>query len=202
MGRFKQSSSDELENVVIVSGLPRSGTSMMMKMLEAGGIPVLTDDIRTPNADNPKGYYEFERVKKLPEGDTVWLDQAAGKAVKVISQLVMHLPDSHAYKVLVVRREIDEILASQARMLKRRGESAGAASDERMADLFEKHLQKVYAWMDARPNVAYLSVDYNRMLADPRPTLERVNAFLGGGLDVAAMAAVVDPALYRNRAQE
>jgi hypothetical protein len=188
--------------VVIVSGLPRSGTSMMMKMLEAGGMQVVEDQIREPNADNPRGYYEFERVKKLPEGDTVWLEDAVGKAVKVISQLVMHLPDSYAYKVLFVRREIDEILASQAKMLKRRGESAGAVSNERMAGLFDKHLEKVYAWMDARPNVAYLDVDYNQMLADPRPTLERVNAFLGGRLDVAAMAAVVDPALYRNRAQE
>jgi hypothetical protein len=188
--------------VVIVSGLPRSGTSMVMKMLEAGGMEVLQDHIREPNADNPQGYYEFERVKKLPEGDTAWLEEAAGKVVKVISQLVMYLPEGYTYRVIVVRREIAEILASQAKMLDRRGEPVGGVSDERMAELFEKHLQKVYAWMDAQPNVAYLDIEYNQMLADPRPTLERVNAFLGGGLDVDAMAAVVDPALYRNRAQE
>jgi hypothetical protein len=185
--------------ITVVSGLPRSGTSMMMKMLETGGIPPLTDKIRTPDDDNPKGYYEFERVKKLPEGDTAWLHDAAGKVVKIISQLILHLPEAHTYKVLFVQRRMHEILASQARMLQHRGEAAGSVSDEQMARFFEKHLHKVFSWMDERPYVSYLDVDYNQMLADPRPTLEQVNEFLGSTLDVDAMTAVVDPTLYRNR---
>jgi hypothetical protein len=198
-GWLKRVFGKKQEPVIVVSGLPRSGTSMMMKMLEAGGIEVLQDHIRVPNEDNPKGYYEFERVKKLPEGDTAWLDQAVGKVVKIITQLVIHLPDSHSYRVLVMRRSIPEILASQAKMLERRGEAGGGVSDEQMTALFEKHLKQVYAWMDQRPNVEYLDVSYNEALADPMPTIEQIQAFLGGKLDMAAMAAMVDPSLYRNR---
>ena len=111
----------------------------------------------------------------------------------------MHLPEGYSYRVLFVRRKMQEILASQAKMLERRGEAAGAVSDDKMSHLFEKHLQKVFAWMDERPNVAYLNVDYNQALSDPLPVLHRVNDFVGGTLDVDAMAAIVDPALYRNR---
>jgi hypothetical protein len=185
--------------VVIVSGLPRSGTSMMMKMLEAGGMPVLIDHIREPNTDNPKGYYEFERVKKLPQGDTAWLDDASGKAVKVISQLVMHLPDTYAFRVIMMRRDINEILASQTKMLEHRGEIKGTLSNGKMADLFSKHLQKVYAWMDGHTNLTYIDVDYNQALRDPLPVSGSVNEFLDHCLDVEQMAAVVDPSLYRNR---
>jgi hypothetical protein len=172
---------------------------MMMRMLEAGGLPIVQDHIRVPNEDNPKGYYEFERVKKLPEGDIGWLNEAAGKVVKIITQLVVHLPDSHSFRVLVMRRSIPEILASQAKMLERRGQEGGQVSDEQMTALFEKHLKQVYAWMDQRPNVEYMDVSYNDALADPLPIIERVRAFLGCELDTDAMARVVDPDLYRNR---
>jgi len=201
-GWLKRAFGKKQETVIVVSGLPRSGTSMMMKMLEAGGLPVLTDNIRVPNDDNPQGYYEFERVKKLPDGDTAWLDEAVGKVVKIITQLVIHLPDSHSYRVLVMRRSIPEILASQAKMLERRGEAGGGVSDEQMSALFEKHLKQVYAWMDQQPNLEYIDVSYNEALSDPIPTIERIHAFLGGNLDTAAMAQVVDPGLYRNRAQD
>lgn len=186
--------------VVIVSGLPRSGTSMMMKMLEAGGLEVLTDHIRTPNEDNPKGYYEFERVKKLPDGDVGWLPEAQGRVVKIISALLKHLPQTHTYKVLFMRRRMSEILASQQQMLVRRGEASDKVSDEEMTRLFEKHLQEVFAWMAQQPNLTYLDVDYNAMLADPRPQVAQVQAFLGLELDTQAMLAVVDPELYRQRA--
>jgi hypothetical protein len=186
--------------VIVVSGLPRSGTSMMMRMLERGGVAVVQDGIRTPNADNPKGYYEFERVKKMPEGDTAWLKDAQGKVVKVIAALLMHLPDDYTYKVLFMRRHMDEILASQKRMLVRRGEDPDAVDDAEMARLFEKHLAQVYAWMGRQPNLTYLDVDYNVMLSDPMPTLRKVNAFLGQDLPLDTMASVVDPELYRQRA--
>ncbi|MGC9400774.1 MAG: sulfotransferase family protein [Anaerolineae bacterium] len=188
-------------SVIVVSGLPRSGTSMMMKMLAEGGLDLVTDGIREANEDNPKGYYEFERVKKLPDGDTAWLPEARGKAVKVISALLLHLPDEYTYKVLFMRRHMEEILDSQRRMLIRRGEPTDRVDDGEMAEMFEKHLRKVYAWMDDQPNLDYLDVDYNALLrGDARPIIRRINAFIGGELDEQAMASVIDPNLYRQRA--
>jgi hypothetical protein len=118
----KRKNKDLAERIVVVSGLPRSGTSMMMKMLEAGGIPVLTDYEREADEDNPKGYFEFERVKNLKDGDDAWLPQAKGKVVKVIAALLTDLPSSYEYEVIFMRRAMPEILASQRQMLIRRGE--------------------------------------------------------------------------------
>jgi hypothetical protein len=188
--------------VTIISGLPRSGTSMVMKMLEAGGIPPLTDEIRTADRDNPKGYYEFERVKKLDEGDTAWLEDAQEKAVKVISALLKHLPDDYTYKVVFMCREMEEILASQRQMLIRRGEPTDSVSDEQMTQLFGKHLEQIQAWIDENPNVEVIYVSYNEVLEDPVTQAERINQFLGNKLDVEQMARVVDPKLYRQRQEE
>ena len=185
--------------IIIVSGLPRSGTSMMMKMLEAGGLEIVTDSVRAADDDNPKGYYELERVKRLPDGDTAWLDEAQGKVVKVISQLILALPDTHTYKVLFMHRNIGEVLASQRKMLERRGEETDKVADEEMARLFDKHLKRVYAWMDEHPNVSYLDIDYNQTLQKPGPVIQKVQAFLGNDLNAEKMAAVVDLALYRQR---
>ena len=186
--------------ITVVSGLPRSGTSMIMKMLEAGGMAVLTDGLRAADADNPKGYYEFERVKALPKGDTAWVAEAQGKAVKVISALLEHLPAGYSYRVIFVRREMAEVLASQRKMLLRRGEPADQVSDAELARLFEKHLRKVHDWLAAQPNISLLNVDYNEMLRDPDPYISQLNAFLGNSLDATKIARVVDPSLYRNRA--
>ncbi len=185
--------------VIVVSGLPRSGTSMMMRMLDLGGLEAMTDGVREPNADNPRGYYEFERVKKLPEGDTAWLEDAPGKVVKVIAALLQHLPDTYDYRVLMMRRKMDEILASQRRMLVRRGEDPDAVDDEEMSRLFEKHLAQVYDWMRRQDNVRFLDVDYNVMLSGPEAQLEEIRTFLGHPLDLQAMAGVVEPSLYRQR---
>jgi hypothetical protein len=194
--------------VIVVSGLPRSGTSMMMKMLEAGGLKVFVDNLRTPDADNPEGYYEYERVKQLDKGDTAWVKDARGQVVKVISALLEHLPPDNEYKVLFMRRSLDEVLASQQKMLLRRGEKSDAAageqiadiSDEEMARLFHKHLTTVETWLQQQPNFSVLDVDYNEMLENPEPQIEAVNRFLGGALNEARMAGVVNPDLYRNRA--
>ena len=188
--------------IIIVSGLPRSGTSMMMKMLEAGGIPPLTDKIREADKDNPKGYYEFERVKQLDKGDIAWLADTQGKVVKVISALLKHLPADYEYRIIFMRRNMPEILASQRKMLIRRGENADDMDDTKMAALFEKHLQNTIRWIDSQPNVAVLYVHYSDMLTNPIPQIKRVNEFLGSRLDETAMAGVVDPALYRNRAEQ
>lgn len=184
--------------ITIVSGLPRSGTSMTMKMLDAGGIPPLTDHVRTADQDNPKGYYEYERAKKLREGDTDWIPEAKGKAVKVIGALLMHLPSKFHYRVLFMRREMDEILASQAKMLENRGEE-NQVDNETMAVLFTKHLKQIEDWMKSQPNLKYIDVDYNSMLANPTPQVRKINGFLGGNLDEAAMLEVIDPQLYRQR---
>lgn len=172
---------------------------MMMKMLEAGGIAPLTDNLRQADSDNPKGYYEFERVKKMPEGDVAWLEEAEGKSVKVISQLLRHLPDTHTYRVIFMRRKIHEILASQKKMLQNREEDVDAVSDEEIAALFEKHLQYVQKWFGENAHVSVLYIYYSDVLADPLPQAHRINTFLDNALDPVAMAQVVDPKLYRNR---
>ena len=185
--------------IVVVSGLPRSGTSMMMKMLEAGGIPPLTDAVRTADVDNPQGYYEFERVKKLDKGDTAWLPAARGKAVKVISMLLKHLPPDYAYRVIFMRRHLDEVLASQRQMLAHRNETGSQTSEAELARMFELHLQQVSGWLADQPNFAVIEIDYNNLLADPAEQVGLVSRLLGDQLDQEAMLGVIDPALYRKR---
>lgn len=185
--------------ITVVSGLPRSGTSMMMKMLEAGGIPPVTDNLRTADEDNPKGYYEFERVKQLTKGDIEWLADAPGKVVKVIAALLPYLPATYRYRVVFMQRDMTEVLASQRQMLIRRGEDPNKIPDEIISKLFEKHLRQVNEWVAQQSNVERLDVNYNEMLKNPAPFIAQINAFLGGNLDIAQMAQVVDPSLHRQR---
>lgn len=187
--------------VVIVSGLPRSGTSMMMKMLEAGGLPVLTDEEREPDVDNPKGYYELERVKGLRKGDAGWLPEARGRAVKVISELLPHLPGSEAYRVLFMERDLEEVLASQRRMLEHRDQAFDREEEDRIAALFRRHLANTRSWLEAQPHVECLFIPYGDVLSEPETWARRIDRFLGGGLDAPAMAEVVEPSLYRQRAR-
>ncbi len=198
-GIFKKLFGSSKPVVTVVSGLPRSGTSMMMKMLEAGGIPPLTDKVRTADNDNPKGYYEFERVKQMDKGDTAWMADAQGKTVKVISQLLKFMPAEYEYKVIFMRRNMSEILASQKKMLINRGEDPDVAPDEEISALFEKHLNSVMDWMATQPNVSVLYVHYSDMLANPAPQVAQINEFLGGQMNIRPMGEVVDPNLYRNR---
>lgn len=195
---------DARENhpITIVSGLPRSGTSMMMKMLEAGGLLPLTDHLRTADADNPRGYYEFERVKQLPQGDVAWLAEAHGKVVKVIAALLTHLPDTYRYRVILMRRAMSEILASQRQMLIRRGENPDKFSDEEIGRLFEKHLEKVNAWIAKQPNITCIEVNYNEMLQDSATQLARIDQFFDHTLDVKKMQQVIDHRLHRQRAED
>lgn len=186
--------------VIVVSGLPRSGTSMMMKVLEAGGLPVLIDGLRSADTDNPEGYYEFERVKELDKGDTAWVADAQGKVVKVISALLEYLPAGYQYRVIFMHRNIDEVLNSQRKMLAHRGEAVDAVNDAEMADLFAKHLTRIKAWLRAQPNFAVLDVDYNAMLQNPAPYVHTINQFIDVSLDEEAMLKMVNPQLYRNRA--
>lgn len=184
--------------LTIVSGLPRSGTSLMMKMLDAGGLPVLVDNIREADIDNPRGYYEFEPVKALKK-DTSWVAESLGKAVKMVYLLLYDLPPDVEYRVVFMRRNLDEILASQRAMLERLGKPA-RSDDDTMATLFREQLAKFDAWVKTRPNFHVLNVSYNELVTDPAPHATRIDQFLGGGLDTNAMKGAVDPSLYRNRA--
>ncbi len=184
--------------ITVVSGLPRSGTSMMMRMLEAGGVPVLTDMEREADEDNLRGYYEDERVKQLRE-DASWITEAEGKAVKVVSYLLRYLPEGHSYKVVFMERRIPEVLASQRKMMKRRGEPTDEVPDDVMAGVFERHLAEIYEWLGEQPDIEVIHVSYNETLDDPEATAERVAALIGCGLDVEKMMQVVDPKLYRQR---
>lgn len=185
--------------VAIVSGLPRSGTSMMMRMLEAGGVPVIQDHVRTADVDNPNGYYEFEPAKKTKE-DPSWLEDAPGRVVKMVYQLLYDLPADREYRVLFMRREMDEVLASQRKMLQRLGKPTDGVSDEMMATMFRKQLAKFEEWIAAQPNFKVLEIGYNQLVDDSDELVASINDFLGGDLDVEAMREVVDPSLYRNRA--
>lgn len=186
-------------SITVVSGLPRSGTSLMMKMLAAGGLPPMTDELRTADEDNPKGYYEFERVKKLKEGDFDWLDQASGRAVKIISALLEYLPPSYHYRVVFMRRDMNEILRSQKQMLVRRGEPTDKVSDEKLAALYQKHLDQIETWLSAQSNFQVTYVSYNHLLSEPEIQLERVKRFLNLDLQSDRMLAQIDPSLYRQR---
>jgi len=189
--------------ISIVSGLPRSGTSLMMQMLAAGGLPALWDGERAADTDNPRGYLEWERIKQLPK-DPHCIAEAEGKVVKVISQLLPCLPDGHDYCVIFMERPLPEVLKSQEQMLSRRGKSKpGAGGDSSLiAQAFRRHLMKVDQWLAARTKIAVLRVQYHRILREPQVVAEEVANFLRVPLDIAAMTQQVDPNLYRNRTSE
>lgn len=188
--------------VLIVSGLPRSGTSLMMMMLKEAGIELLTDHARKADEDNPKGYYELERVKKLKDGDTAWLEGASGKAVKVISALLPSLPNKYAYKVIFMRRDMAEILASQHKMLINRGEDPKKIDDEEIGASFEKHLAKTIEWLGNQPNFTTLFVNYNLLLTEPAPQVAKIGQFLGDDVDSDRMIAAIDLKLHRQKKEE
>jgi hypothetical protein len=184
--------------ITIVSGLPRSGTSMMMRMLQAGGMEILTDNIRKADTDNPRGYFEFEKVKKIKADDS-WLEDAKGKAVKMVSRLLYDLPAGMDYNIIFLERSMQEVLASQRIMLKRQGQTDGGVEDEKMGKLFEKHLSEVKKWLQDQQNMDSLYISYNDVLANPRRHAARINRFLDNQLNIANMVTVVDQSLYRNR---
>ncbi|HKK31702.1 MAG TPA: tetratricopeptide repeat protein, partial [Alphaproteobacteria bacterium] len=187
------------DEVVIVSGLPRSGTSMMMQLLEAGGIPALTDSERGADSDNPKGYYEYEPAKS--RGDhRGWLGEAGGKVVKMVAQLLPNLPPDRPYRIVFMERPLGEIIASQDAMLERLGRPRGS----RRANLARSYLaqveqvKRVLAGHEGR--ISILPVDYRRALTAPDSVAAEISAFLGGVLDVEAAAQAVDPSLRRQGA--
>jgi len=185
--------------IPIVSGLPRSGTSLMMNMLAAGGLEVMTDHLRLPDDDNPVGYFELEEVKNLIQGENSWLARSNGKAVKVISTLLPYLPDGYRYRIIFMRRAMEEVLASQRKMLINRGENPEKVGDDQMAEMFEKDLQQSERWINSQSQAVRLEIHYKDLITTPRPLVAEINKFLGGGLQEDKMLSVIDPSLYRQR---
>lgn len=171
----------------------------MMQMLEAGGVAPFADFQRRADDDNPRGYYELEAIKKIKDNPGA-LDGAQGKAVKAIHMLLTDLPARHRYKVIFMRRDLAEVLASQRKMLDRSGKKGAALPEAALRKVFEGQLAKVDAWLAAQGNIEVLNVEHRALLTDPAPVVEQINAFLGGQLDTGKMKAAVDPTLYRNRA--
>jgi GTP1/Obg family GTP-binding protein len=186
--------------IIVVSGLPRSGTSMMMKMLNAAELEIVTDEIRTADEDNPKGYFELEKVKELDKGgDKSWVAEHRGKVLKVISSLLKDLPDDCRYKVILMRRDLNEVIASQNKMLVRRGEKADGEDDDKMIALYTTHLRKLELLLRESPNFECLEIHYRQVVETPREQAQRVADFIGRGDRAEVMADAVDRQLYRNR---
>jgi hypothetical protein len=182
--------------ITIVSGLPRSGTSLMMQMLAAGGMPLLTDQERKPDIDNPRGYCEWEPAKLLPKYPNR-IDEAEGKAVKVISQLLLSLPRGRNYKLIFMERPLPEVLASQDEMLKRRG-SAELLDHAVLTNAVRDHMREIVAWLEQREDISVCRIGYRKVLSDPQGCAQTVRDFVKLDLNVEAMAREVDPSLYRN----
>jgi LPS sulfotransferase NodH len=186
--------------ITIVSGLPRSGTSLMMQMLAAGGLPVLSDGERKADTDNPRGYFEWERIKQLPKEPGV-VAEAEGKVVKVISQLLFSLPAGQDYRIIFMQRPLREVLKSQDKMLVRRGNYKGAGDTGKIEDAFQRHLIEINKWLAGRSDIAVLRMDYHQLLRDPQAASESIADFLAFPLNVDIMRQQVDANLYRNRTE-
>ena len=171
----------------------------MMNMFAAGGLEVLTDHLRTADDDNPVGYFELEEVKKLINGERSWLARSNGKAVKVVSTLLPYLPEEYHYRIIFMRRAMDEVLASQRKMLINHGEDPDKIDDDRMAEFFRKDLQQSERWMNSQAHVSRIDINYKQLISNPKPLAAEINRFLGGGLDEEKMLSAIDPSLYRNR---
>jgi Sulfotransferase family len=198
--RRKLSRHSRGEPIIVVSGLPRSGTSMMMKMLEAGGVPVWSDHERSADIDNPKGYYELERIKNLEkETDKSYLREGRGKAVKAISFLLKDLPDEYDYRVIFMRRDLEEVIASQEKMIARLDQGDTSAGAEALKEAYRNDIVRTRLHCKKRPNFELVEIHYKAAVEDPARACRMVNEFLGGVLDESAMRGAVDAALYRNR---
>jgi hypothetical protein len=165
-------------------------------MLENGGVEVVTDHRRVADTDNPRGYYEFEKVKRIKQ-DASWLPEVRGKALKMVSQLLYNLPPQERYRIIFMDRDLDEVLLSQEKMLQRLGRSA--APREEMKRSYQLHLGRLHAWLRRQRHMSVLCVSYNDLVERPGGQALRVSEFLGGRVAVNRMATAVDPSLYRNR---
>ena len=181
------------ELIYIVTGLPRSGTSLMMQMLAAGGLPVLTDSKRPANISNSKGYWEWEAVKKLETNPYV-LSDAQGMAVKIISPLLAYLPETYTYKIIFMRRKTEHIIRSQNRMLQKEGKPLSSLSDERLVQLFNHQVMTSKQELQKK-EIPFYEVWYEHIVQNPKPVIKGIAAFLEQPLDLSAMLKSIDVSL-------
>ncbi len=206
---------DPSRTITVVSGLPRSGTSMMMQMLEVAGLELATDHKRVADSQNPNGYFELEAVKRLPK-DASFLASVVGKAVKIVSPLLSCLPSEYNYRVIVMERDSSEVLSSQRAMLDRiGGDETSAPDEENLAGAFHRERQKAKVWLAEQTNIRSCHVSYEGALNSPTEFGETIFRFLSEtgtfgkrrtdtefqALVQRRIAAVVDPALYRQRSR-
>jgi hypothetical protein len=170
----------------------------MMQMLAAGGMPILSDGERAADVDNPRGYYEWERIKQLPQ-DPTCIDEADGRAVKVISQLLFALPADRSYQIIFMERPLSEVVASQAEMIRRRGTLGAALSQAALIAGLQAHLNQVNAWLRRKHDIPICRLQYHQVLRDPPGTSETVQQFLQRELQIESMAQQIDHTLYRHR---
>jgi hypothetical protein len=197
--KHKKMSLEKRQNLItIVSGLPRSGTSMMMQMLNAGGMEVLTDNLREADQNNVKGYFEYEKVKTLND-DNSWIENAEGTAIKVISQLLPHLPNGFDYKIIFMERDLGEILKSQEKMLENLGKKEEGGNPDILKKAFRNHLEKVKKWLADQGNMDVIYISYREAVQHPLEQATLISDFLDSDLSPEEMAAVVDTSLYRQR---
>lgn len=186
------------ESLVVVTGLPRSGTSLLMQMLATGGIEVLADGTREADEDNPHGYFEFEPVKNLLRTSD-WLLEVRGKAVKIVAPLLVALPPDLACRVVLCERDLEEVLDSQERMLLRRGRPVPTPERRRMLkNEYARTLDRVRAMLARRPRTRLLVIEHALAMGDPLAAAYKISDFLGRGLDVANVAAAIDPTLHHH----
>jgi len=190
---------DPADCIIVVAGLPRTGTSMMMQMLAAAPLPVMSDGQRHSDSDNPKGYYELEQAARLHK-DADWLAQGQGKVVKIIAQLLPRLPAEHAYRIIFMERDLDEVVRFRAVMLENLGREGAGLTDVELQNAYRQQLLGIKVWLAKQANILTLFIPHRRAMQQPAAVAVEVNAFLGGQGDEAAMAAVVDSSLYRQRA--
>ncbi len=189
-------------SITIVSGLPRSGTSMMMKILALGNMPLLIDNIRRSDEDNPKGYFEYEKVKEL-NTDNSWLETACGKAIKIVSPLLfyLNLDITCRYKIIFMLRNIDEILASQRKMSDRLNKGKDNFEDNILKQNYSLHLEEIQNWLKQHENVEVLYINYSDVIREPLSVAKNICNFLNMDLNVNDMTTAIDSSLYRQRAE-
>jgi len=182
--------------ITIVSGLPRSGTSLVMQMLKAGGMAVLTDGVRKPDENNPLGYFEHEKVKLLMK-ENGWLNEAEDKALKIIAQLLIYLPVNFEYKIIFVERDMDEVLISQKKMLKNMESSRSDTDDKLLKNAFEKQVTRVKSWLKEQSNCKTVFIAYKDIILNGTDVILKLNGFLGQRMDMELAFSVINPQLYR-----
>ena len=182
-------------SITIVSGLPRSGTSLLMQMLARAGVPLQHDGVRSADLSNPRGYFEWERIKQLPKNPAL-IAECEGKAVKVISSLLLSLPANYAYRILFVERRLEHVQASQAKMIEGLGTRGSGLPAAQLVRVLEMHRNYLYAWLTTREDLPVMKIDYDALITQPEAEALRVSRFLELPDEVAPMmASVVEPQL-------